>query len=63
VLDDVLRHIGSEDSVTPAVDDEVQVELEQGYSQSLLPGYLALQSGGRSRYLHNNFWANVCSKV
>ncbi|KIM94525.1 hypothetical protein OIDMADRAFT_97648, partial [Oidiodendron maius Zn] len=34
----------------------------QPLDEDIRPGYLALQGGGRSRYVHNNFWANVGHK-
>lgn len=61
--DDILMETRSGDPATLAFDHDLNVESAEGYSQGLRPGYLALQSGGRSRYVHNNFWANVGNKV
>lgn len=61
--DDTLMETRAGDPATLGFDHDLDVESAQGYSQGLRPGYLALQSGGRSRYVHNNFWANVGNKV
>lgn len=59
-LDEVLN---SREDATLDLDYDRPVDSVLRYSQDTRPGYLALQGGGRSRYVHNNFWANVGHKV